>query len=454
MIRKAFWVLLVLTSYLTTKAQDSISFTFDEYITQVKANHPVMQRASNAVKLASADLQKARGSFDPKLSHETNGKNFNKKEYYQLSNTALKIPTWFGVEIKGGYEQNRGDFISGENQTPGSGLWYGGISVPVGKNLFIDERRKMLRQAKIIREQSELEQRMIVSDLILHASEAYWDWYQAFHAVKINLLGIELAEQRLSAVKISANLGEHAKIDTLEATLMRDYRKLELEQSKADLSYYKALLEVYLWAPDEVPLELAENAFPPKITLSPFIYHNITADSTVWVSNYDYKLEYLAIEERYRKEMLKPELDVIYNPLLQPTGNGFMPFSASNMKFGLTASMPIFLRKERGELSSVKVKQYNTVIEQEVKRRELENKIGAVRAVCQNFENQYAIQNEVIFASKEMRDAELIKFDLGESSLFLVNTREMKFLESLQKQIDLTKKLFIYRSQYIWLTSI
>jgi outer membrane protein TolC len=454
MIHRALMVLLVHCLYLNSKAQDSVSFSFEEFISQVKTNHPIMQRASNAVKLASADLLKARGSFDPKISHETHEKNFNDKEYYQLSNTALKIPTWFGVELKGGYEQNRGDFISGENQTPGSGLWYGGIAVPIGKNLFIDERRKILRQAKIMREQSELEQRMIVSDLVLHASQAYWDWYQAFHALKINLLGIELAEQRLEAVKISANLGEHAKIDTLEATLMKNYRKLELEQSKADLTYYKALLEIYLWGTDEVPLELAENAFPPKISLTPFIYHNISADSTLWVSNYDYKLEYLSIEERYRKEMLKPELDVVYNPLLQPTGNGFIPFSASNMKFGLTASMPIFLRKERGELNAVKVKQYNTVIDQEIKRRELENKIGAIRAVCQNLENQYVIQNEVILASKEMRDAELIKFDLGESSLFLVNTREMKFLESLQKQIDLTKKLFIYRSQYIWLTAI
>lgn len=453
-LRTALLLFIIIFFSLINRAQDSVSFSFDDFISLVKSNHPIIQRASNAVKLASADLQKARGSFDPKMSHETNAKNFNDKEYYQLSNTALKIPTWFGIELKGGYELNRGDYLNGENLTPGSGLWYGGISLPVGKNLFIDERRKTLRQAKIMREQSELEQRMIVSDLILHASEAYWNWYHAFHVLKINLLGIELAEQRLTAVKISADLGENAKIDTLEATLMRDYRKLEFEQSKADLIYHRALLEIYLWGANEVPLELVDNAFPPKVSLTPFIYHNISADSTVWISNYDYKLEYLAIEEKYRKEMLKPELDVIYNPLLQPSGNGFLPFSAANMKFGITASMPIFLRKERGELSAVKVKQYNTVIDQEIKRRELENKIGAVRSVCLNYENQSDIQNEVIFASKQMRDAELVKFDLGESSLFLVNTREMKYLESLLKQIELTKKLLIYRSQYIWLTTV
>jgi hypothetical protein len=200
-------------------------------------------------------------------------------------------------------------------------------------------------------------------------------------------------------------------------------------------------------------LELNDSVRPSKINITPSIYHNISPDSTVWISKFEYKLEYLAIEERYRKEMLKPEIDLVYNPLLQPTGNGFMPFSASNMKFGISASMPLFLRKERGELASIRVKQSNTALDKNLKRLELENKMEGIRKVCVNLEQQYTIQQDVINSSKKMRDAELLKFDIGESSLFLVNTREMKYLESLLKEVELVSKLNIYRAQYNWLTT-
>jgi outer membrane protein TolC len=446
-------IVLILIFCQKLFAQDSVSFSYEDFISLVRENHPMVQQASNAVSLANADVLKSKGSFDPKLEHESNNKRFDDKNYYQLSNTAVKIPTWFGIEVKGGYEQNRGDFLSGENQTPGSGLWYGGISMPLGKNLFIDERRKMLKQAQTLREQSEVDQRIILSDLILSASESYWNWYRSYYLYSINVVGLNLAEERLKAVKVSAELGENAKIDTLEATLMRDYRKLELEQSRADAAYFKAIMEVYLWAPGIVPLELNDSVRPSKINITPSIYHNISPDSTVWISKFEYKLEYLAIEERYRKEMLKPEIDLVYNPLLQPTGNGFMPFSASNMKFGISASMPLFLRKERGELASIRVKQSNTALDKNLKRLELENKMEGIRKVCVNLEQQYTIQQDVINSSKKMRDAELLKFDIGESSLFLVNTREMKYLESLLKEVELVSKLNIYRAQYNWLTT-
>lgn len=443
--------IFILFNCTALKAQDSISFSYDEFISIVRSNHPLVEQASNAVQSANADLLKSKGAFDPKFEHESNTKRFNDKNYYQLSNTAVKIPTWFGIEVKGGYEQNRGDYLSGEHETPGSGLWYGGISVPIGKNLFIDERRKMLKQAQTLREQSELDQRIIISDLILSASESYWNWYRAHNLYSINILGVNLAEERLQAVRVSAEFGENAQIDTLEATLMRDYRKLELEQSKAEAQYYKAIMEVYLWGTGNIPLELNDSVKPQIVSITPSIYHNISVDSTVWISKYDYKLEYLAIEERFRKEMLKPQIDLVYNPLLQPTGNGFLPFSASNMKFGISASMPIFLRKERGDLVSVRIKQSNTEIDKTLKRLELNNKIEGVRTVCLNLEQQYLIQKDVINSSKKMRDAELLKFDIGESSLFLVNSREMKYLESLLKEVELISKLNVYRAQYNWL---
>jgi hypothetical protein len=451
MIRTVAITLIIFYTSNTLRSQDSIAFTFESFLTQVKKYHPMMQNVALIKQSAEANLLKAKGGFDPKIAHETNGKNFKNKDYYQLSNTALKIPTWFGVELKGGYELNRGDFLNPEHQTPGSGLWYGGISVPIGKNLVIDERRKILRQAQVVLEQSEIEQRMMQSDLLLHAGEAYWDWYKAYHALEITKEGLRLAEERLNAIKVSAELGEHARIDTLEATLLRDSRALEYEQSKANHLYNKYLMSSYLWTNDLIPLELKEKAYPPFVSDIGSIYHNINIDTTVWLRNYDYKLELLKIDERYKKEQLKPDLTLSYNPILQPTNGGFLPFSNNNMKFGVNVSIPIFLRKERGDLASVRIKLKATELDQTIKRLELTNKVIAVKSQIESFEKQIVLQESMVNSSKKMRDAELIKFDLGESSLFLVNSRELKYLESKLKGIELMSKYKLYQTQLTWL---
>ncbi len=452
-IRQFFLLIVLSCLFNQAYAQDRTPLSFEEFTTLVQKNHPVMQKVELIQQAAEANLLKSKGGFDPKIVHETDGKNFNDKNYYQLSHTALKIPTWFGIEVKGGYELNRGDFISGEHQTPGSGLWYGGISVPLGKNLFIDERRKMLRQAQVMLNQSELEQRIMKSDLMLHASEAYWDWYRSYHVMVISEEGVRLAEERLKAIKISAELGEHAQIDTLEATLLRDSRALELEQSRASYAYYKASLGVYLWNTDIIPLELKEEAFPPIVKYTPSIYHNIHPDTTVWLRIYDYKLELLKIEERYKKEQLKPEFNLLYNPILQPTNGGFIPFSSSNYKYGLNASFPIFLRKERGDLNSIRTKQLDTEIDRSIKSLEIKNKIFAVQEIVSSFEKQIEIQETVITSAETMRNAELIKFDLGESSLFLVNSRELKYIESKSKGVEIMAKYRSYQAQLNWLQS-
>ncbi len=86
------------------------------------------------------EIMKAKGQLDPAFYSEMGAKQFEGKEYYNLSNSGLKIPTYLGIDFKTGYEVNKGYYINGESQTPGSGLWYAGIEIPLGEGLFFDER--------------------------------------------------------------------------------------------------------------------------------------------------------------------------------------------------------------------------------------------------------------------------------------------------------------------------
>jgi hypothetical protein len=92
-------------------------------------------------------------------------KTFDGKNYFFYSNPELKIPTWYGIEIKGGLENNYGDKLSGENTFGKSS--YVGISIPLLKDLIIDKRRSDLAQSKILVNLNQEERQLVVNDLFL-----------------------------------------------------------------------------------------------------------------------------------------------------------------------------------------------------------------------------------------------------------------------------------------------
>ena len=148
-------------------------FTYNEYLELVKNNHPVAKQAGIQLEKGEAEVQTARGGFDPKVGAEINQKYFDGKQYYDISTSSLKIPTWFGIELESGYEQNQGVFLNPENTVPNAGLWYAGIKVPIGQGMFIDKRRAALRKAQIYQESTFAEKQALLNDLLYDAGKYY-----------------------------------------------------------------------------------------------------------------------------------------------------------------------------------------------------------------------------------------------------------------------------------------
>jgi hypothetical protein len=75
-----------------------------------------------------------------KIEVDFDKKQFKDTEYYSILNSSFKIPTWYGIEIKAGFDQNEGYYLNPENTVPNAGLTSLGISVPLGQGLFINQR--------------------------------------------------------------------------------------------------------------------------------------------------------------------------------------------------------------------------------------------------------------------------------------------------------------------------
>jgi outer membrane protein TolC len=418
----------------------------EEFLQLVKQNHPLAKQANLVVASSRANTLKSRGNFDPKLFYDFQNKFYDSKNYYTLENGGFTIPSWFGVDIKAGYVKNEGLNLNPENSNPANGLLYSQISIPVLQGLIIDERRSILKQARLFEDLSEFEKINILNDLLSKAAKAYWDWSLSYNNLQVNKIAVQLSADRLAAIRKGALFGDRPTIDTVEANIQLQDRTLNYEQSKMDYQIKSLLLSNFLWLENNTPIELTENTIPVKNTenenkLPPLEKQTLLIDSLIGshpiVKIYDLKSQQLQIEKKYKQDKLKPVLDLNYNPLFKPTDNN-TPFN--NYKWGISFCVPILLRKERGDLQLAKVKIENNNYETIYKKNELVNKLKSAFTEYKNYKNQLTICKQNVLNYEKLFLSEKKLFEGGESSLFMVNSREMSYMNAQIKLNELINK--------------
>lgn len=427
---------------------DSV-FHFESYIDSVLKNHPLAVKAGLVDDIGIAKQLKSRGAFDPKAQANVGQKYFDEKKYYSVIDAGFKFPTWLGIDIKAGYEQNIGINVNPESQTPNSGLVYAGVEIPIGKGLFMDQRRLGLKQADIFLESTEVQQKLLLNTLILEASYAYWSWYQAYHTVKVYRNALNTAEERYSAVRREAFAGDRPYIDTVEAGIQVQNRQIGYQEAQLNYKNASAQLSVFLWLDGLIPIEITSAKKPPSIeeTTPKSMDNNYSSVLDTLIDNhpelvmYDYKLQSLDLDRKWAAEQLKPELNLRYNPITSATQEGFgNELSMNNYKWGVSFSMPLILRKERGELQLAKLKIQETKLDQLDKTQNIKFKANAAINDWETAFNQLKIYANTVDHYQQLFQSEITLFQNGESNLFMVNSREVGFINTQIKYIDLQTK--------------
>lgn len=426
-------------------SQEIDVLSFSEYLGYVKKYHPIVKQANLIISESEAKLLKARGSFDPKLEVDYDRKEFKDTKYFDKLNAAFKIPTWYGVELKGGFEQNTGAFLNPEGNVPLDGLYNVGVSVSIAKGLLINERMAVLKQAKLFQKQADTDNQILINNILYEASKSYFQWLKVYQEKKVYEEFLNNAELRLQGIKRSYDLGEKPAIDTTEANIAFNNRKLHLE--KAELNYVKASLELsnFLWIKN-TPVEVQANIVP-DIKVKNYIDDALQINSIALelenhpkLQSLEYKHKGLEVKRRLELNNLLPKIDLLYN-FLNATPESLNTFNTANYKAGLSISFPLFLRKERAELKLTNYKLQAINFDRQSTSLGLKNKINAVQQEISSYQNQIAIADNIVSGYTILLKGEERKFEIGESSLFLINSREFKLIENKLKIIELENSL-------------
>lgn len=451
-MKKVIYIMVFLISLQSygQQIQDTLVFNFKEYLGYVKKFHPIAKQAELTIGIGQATLMKARGGFDPKVEVDYNRKKFKDIEYYNELYSTFKIPTWYGIELNANFEDNRGEFLNPRMNMPDDGLYSAGISASLLQGLLMNDRMADLKKAKFFREQTKVDRDILINQILYNASVAYFNWLQAFQEVTIYKNFLINAEIRFNGIKRNAIEGEIAAIDTVEAKIAVQNRKLSLEQANLTLIERKLRLSNFLWLNDDIPVELQDNVIPDiNLALdidSSFEIMGLTLDqfninNHPKLQSLNFKIEGLDVERRLMANRLLPRLDANYN-FLTETPDIASSINTYNYKGGISFQLPLFLRKERGDLKLAKFKVQDAKFELLNTEIEIQNKVITLFNALESFEKQNELIEGIVNDNRVMLQAEERKFSFGESSIFLLNTREVNLINAELKAIEVQNKFY------------
>ncbi|MDP5228760.1 MAG: TolC family protein [Cellulophaga sp.] len=450
-----FYFFVLCVCFLNGQTNDTIVLNFNEYLGFVKKYHPIAKQAELTIAVGQANLMKSRGGFDPKIEVDFETKEFKNTEYYDRLNATFKIPTWYGVTLKGTFEQSDGTFLNSDEAGLENGLYAAGVSMSLGQGLWINERMATLKQAKFFREQTKADRDLLINEILFDASLAYFDWLQAYNESQIFNNFLKNATIRFEGVKRSAASGQVAAIDTVEAKIAVQDRQLSFEQAKVMLMKTSLELSNFLWLNDNIPLEIQENVIPDQklnreidITLETLgvPLDSFTIENHPKLKSLDFKIQSLNVEKNLKANKLLPKIDLEYN-FLTETPELINSLQTPNYKGGITVELPLFLRKERGDLKLAKFKLRDAELDFQNAEIAIKNKIVAIYRELDSFEIQNQLIDDIVQNYRTLLMAEERKFSFGESSLFLINSRESKLIDSELKKNQVQNKFFTAKAK-------
>lgn len=452
-------VLIGTTIYGQSKSESTLpvnlkEMSYNEYLGFVKKYHPLVKNANLEISKAQANLMMARGGFDPKLQLDYKKKQFQGTEYYSIMNSSFKIPTWYGIDIKAGFDENEGYYLNPQNKTPSNGLTSLGISVPLGQGLLINQRMADLQKAKIQVKLSQAEQKLEAIAVLYDASVAYFNWKKNYEEKLLHEDYSINAQKRYDGIKSLIKEGDKPAIDSIEAGIIVKNRLLSLEDSKLKLTKAKLELSNFLWLENNIPLELAEVIIPERklgqtiqetLNISDLANPGFSVLNHPKIEALQSKIDLLTVEKKMKANMLLPKIDVGYSYLAQP--NPTTLNSNDNYKVGVDFYFPLFLRKERGSLKFAQYKIQESEFIRDLEKVQLTNKIIAQKTEIQSLTKQQKLIDKLVSDYDTMLKSEERLFTLGESSLFLINTRENNLVSAQLSQIALENRFFTSNSE-------
>lgn len=421
-------------------------------IYQVSHYHPLILKADLERRLAAAKHLEKQGAFDPQLSFDSVYLRYNdfinrgkpSKTWDNL--IELNVPTRSGLELLIGAQHNTGDVKPPLYPTGDGGEYFMGLKIPVLRGFRLNKNAVEEMKAEIGIPVADAMFTKIRLDVTLEALNNYWDWIISYKKIMVNQELLELSTFRKEAIAERVKNGDLPRIDLVEANQEVLLRKGNLIKSKRE--YEKQLFQFsrYLWQADGNPYSYPTNDhIPAKILdLNPYTQAELAKgiESALQhrpeIKALNLKKEILDVDLNYAKNQKLPNLNLYAFPGADTGGESV----GLTLKAGVQLIIPLRQRTAKGLIKIAEYKTQQLDLEQRLILQtiliEIEDAFSAINAQY----DQFTTAKEEYDLALKLEDGEKLRFQFGDTDLFLVNQRERQRAATAIKLLDLQAQYF------------
>ena len=420
-----------------------------KFYQMIKDSNPQLQIAEIQSSLGEIEQLRAKGFLDPEITSSWDEKQFNDTRYYRLFDAKLKIPTLYGVSLVGGFSNSLGEYVNPQEKTPENGLFNLGLEADLLQGLFVTEARMRRNEANNLSEMYQQISQQTQNDFYFAAGISYLDWEEVQAQRELYENVVDLSKIYFNQTRETFLLGEKTAVDTLESYIAWQDWQAQLEDLEIVANKIQQRLTVFLF--DEFVSQFNQNQVDSTfIKIQP---NQVAVENLPEIREKQEKLKSYQWQERLKREKLKPKLKAKFMPLASNQPEGDFAYQPNNYKFGLGFSYHLFNRVAKAELQDNQAKQELLRNETLLKSKEIETKLLANQLNIDNLQKQFEYWEEIANGYLRLTQAEQTKFEYGESSVFLLNKRQEKWIETQKKVLDVYYKWQKEKLRYLYLSN-
>jgi outer membrane protein, heavy metal efflux system len=418
--------------------------TLDAVLESVNRHYPPLRAALLERPIADADYLTSQGRFDLTLRSRLETQNFG---FYQNERFEILVDqplqTW-GASVYSGYSISEGGFpdYDGKTVTNSAGQYRAGAVIPLARDRAIDSRRADLQRSRIGLRLADLsidQQRLAI---LQTATRCCWDWVAAGRRFGIAQTLLDVATLRDGILQEAVTIGalpQFERIDNQRVVLQRRNNVVEarrtLENATIELSLFlrDAAGQPLLAVPDAIPL-----GFPDPIELldnQMLDDMNAAQQRRPDVLRFIFQRNQLEVDRRLAQNQRLPSVN-LFTEYLREIGDGTVRRGPNDLRVGIIFDLPLQRRQATGRLQAAEARigqlQQRETFQRDQVNADVRDAASAVKAAYE----RARVLDEELTVTRQVEDAERLRYELGDSTLFFLNVREQATAEAAVREAN------------------
>lgn len=411
-------------------------------------HHPKLAAVFAKQRQAAAKRLAAEGEFDWQWQQRLNTRPSGYYDGWLSEQKASRQLSFANAKMNLGYRVSDGLFPVYEDEwrTLSGGELSVGADVSLWRNRTINSVTMKQINAQQNEKITQIAQQITLNKLLQVASHYYLDWYFAHHQLQISEERLLLANTREKALAEQVAQGNRAQMALNDFERERLKRRADVIKSQQTLDKAAWALALYQRNERGEP-QVPTNLEPPQVLGSLKQLKNYFSDG--WLNlavNRHPDIRRLNTQSSLQKSRLDlarnqalPKLDMSFK-VARDIGKGSNTLEGNESIVSLQFALPLERRLITGNIQTERARLDELKWEQKNRKEQLSSHLNGLVQRFQQSQTLVEITNEQTQLAKRLVDQENQRFIAGDSTQFLLNSRESDYakaqLDSLSAEVS------------------